>query len=139
MISIIVGTKGNGKTKKLISLVDEAVKTSLGNVVVVEKSPNLGANITTKARLVNTDEYKIATVNGFYGFLAGICAGNYDVTHIFIDATLKVIGRDYLDLVYFLKRVQGLSAESGADFIFTISEDKDKLPAEVFEICTLID
>ena len=139
MISIIVGTKGNGKTKKLISLVDEAVKTSLGNVVVVEKEPNLGSNITTKARLVNTDEYKIATVNGFYGFLAGICAGNYDVTHIFIDATLKVIGRDYLDLVYFLKRVDGLSKESNADFIFTISEDKDKLPAEVFEICTLID
>lgn len=139
MISIIVGTKGNGKTKKLISLVDEAVKTSLGNVVVVEKEANLGSNITTRARLVNTDAYKIATVNGFYGFLAGICAGNYDVTDIFIDATLKIIGRDYLDLVYFLKRVQGLSEESGANFVFTISEDKDKLPAEVFEICSLID
>ena len=107
MISIIVGTKGNGKTKKLINLVDNAVATSLGNVVVVEKEPNLGSNITT--------------------------------TDIFIDATLKVIGRDYLDLVYFLKRVDGLSKESGANFVFTISEDKEKLPEEVFEICNLID
>lgn len=139
MISIIVGTKGNGKTKKLINLVDKAVETSLGNVVVVEKAPNLGSNITTKARLVNTDSYKIGSVNGFYGFLAGICAGNYDVTDIFIDATLKIIGRDYLDLIYFLKRVDGLSKESNANFVFTISEDKENLPAEIFEICTLID
>ena len=139
MISIIVGTKGNGKTKKLISLVDEAVKSSLGNVVVVEKAPNLGSNITTKARLVNTDSYKISTVNGFYGFFAGICAGNYDVTDIFVDATLKIIGRDYLDLVYFMKRIQGLSEESGANFVFTISEDKGKLPAELFELCQVID
>ena len=139
MISIIVGSKGHGKTKKLISMVDEAVKTSLGNVVVIEKMPNLGSNITTRARLVNTDAYDIKSVNGFYGFLAGVCAGNYDVTHIFVDATLKIIGRDYNDLITFFKRIEGLSKESNADFILTVSEDKDKLPAEIFEICQLID
>ena len=139
MISIIVGSKGHGKTKKLISMVDEAVKTSLGNVVVIEKTPNLGSNITTKARLVNTDAYDIKSVNGFYGFLAGICAGNYDVTHIFVDATLKIIGRDYNDLITLFKRIEGLSKESDADFILTVSEDKDKLPAEIFELCNLID
>ena len=139
MISIIVGNKGQGKTKKLISMVDEAVKTSLGNVVVIEKMPNLGSNITTKARLVNTDAYDIKSVNGFYGFLAGVCAGNYDVTHIFVDATLKIIGRDYDELVMLLKRIDLLSKESEADFILTISEDKDKLPAEIYEICTLVD
>lgn len=139
MISIIVGNKGQGKTKKLISMVDEAVKTSLGNIVVVEKKPNLGSNITTKARLVNTDAYDIKSVNGFYGFLAGICAGNYDVTHIFVDATLKIIGREYEDLITFLTRVDGLSKESDADFIFTISEDKEKLPAEIFEIASLVE
>ena len=139
MISIIVGSKGHGKTKKLINMVDEAVKTTLGNVVVIEKKPNLGSNITTKARLVNTDEYDIKSVNGFYGFLAGVCAGNYDVTHIFVDATLKIIGRDYSELVTFLKRVEGLSKDSNADFILTISEDKENLPAAIFEICNLVD
>ena len=139
MISIIVGNKGQGKTKKLISMVDEAVKTSLGNVVVIEKMPNLGSNITTKARLVNTDAYDIKSVNGFYGFLAGVCAGNYDVTHIFVDATLKIIGRDYDELVMLLKRIDLLSKESEADFILTISEDKDKLPAEIYDISTLVD
>ena len=135
MISLIIGTKGNGKTKKLISMVDEAVKTSLGNVVVIEKKANLGSNITTKARLVNTDSYKIEGIDGFYGFLAGVCAGNYDVTDIFVDATFKIIGRDYSELVTFLKEVEFLSKESDAKFVFTISEDKEKLPAEIFEFC----
>lgn len=139
MISLIVGTKGHGKTKKLISLVDEAVKTSLGNVVVIEKMPNLGSNITTKARLVNTDSYKVASVDSFYGFLAGVCAGNYDVTDIFVDATFKIIGRDYNELVKFLKCVTALSEESGAKFVFTISEEKANLPEEIFDFCELID
>lgn len=139
MISLIIGTKGHGKTKKLISMVDEAVKTSLGNVVVVEKTNNLGSNITTKARLVNTDSYDIKSVNGFYGFLSGICAGNYDVTDVFVDATLKIVGRDYDDLLAFLKRIEKLSTESDARFVFTISEDKAKLPAEIFDFCEAID
>lgn len=137
MISLIIGTKGSGKTKRLIEGVNDAVKSSNGSVVVVEKAPNLGVNITSKARLVNTDSYDIKSVNGFYGFLAGICAGNYDVTDIFIDATLKVIGRDYADLLFLLNRVDGLSKESGAKFTFTISEDKEKLPAEIFDFCTI--
>lgn len=29
---------------------------------------------------------------GLYGFLAGICAGNYDVTDILVDSTLKITG-----------------------------------------------
>ncbi len=135
MISLIIGTKGHGKTKKLISMVDEAVKTSLGNVVVVEKKANLGSNITTRARLVNTDSYRINGYSDFYGFLAGVCAGNYDVTDIFVDATFKIIGRDYNELVVFLKEVEFLSKESGAKFVFTISEDKEKLPAEIFDFC----
>lgn len=135
MISLIIGTKGHGKTKRLISMVDDAVKTSLGNVVVIEKKANLGSNITTKARLVNTDSYKISGCSDFYGFLAGVCAGNYDVTDIFVDATFKIIGRDYSELVTFLKAVNFLSNESGAKFVFTISEDKEKLPAEIFEFC----
>ena len=37
MIKLIVGTKGSGKTKAMIDQINDAVKTSKGNVVVVEK------------------------------------------------------------------------------------------------------
>ena len=38
MIKLIVGTKGSGKTKAMIDQINDAVKTSKGNVVVVELS-----------------------------------------------------------------------------------------------------
>ena len=37
MVTLIIGKKGSGKTKKLINLAAEAVENSKGNVVVVEK------------------------------------------------------------------------------------------------------
>ena len=41
MVTLIIGKKGSGKTKKLISLANEAVSASNGNVVVVEKGAKL--------------------------------------------------------------------------------------------------
>ena len=32
----------------------------------------------------------------FYGFLCGLVAGNYDITHIFIDSVMKICGEDDL-------------------------------------------
>ena len=37
MIKLIVGAKGSGKTKAMIDQINDSVKTSKGNVVVVEK------------------------------------------------------------------------------------------------------
>ena len=37
MVTLLIGKKGTGKTKKLISLANEAVAASTGNVVVIEK------------------------------------------------------------------------------------------------------
>ena len=92
MIKLIIGNKGSGKTKKLIDQVNACVELSDGNVVCVEKEPKLTYDVSSKARLLETDTYQINGHKAFYGFLAGICAGNYDVTDILIDATFKIVG-----------------------------------------------
>ncbi|MEG0753949.1 MAG: hypothetical protein RR461_08965, partial [Angelakisella sp.] len=95
MIQLIVGNKGSGKTKTLITMANDAVNKSSGNVVCLEKGLKLTYDISHKARLVDTDEYNIDGFETLYGFVAGLMAGNYDITHIFVDATLKIGGRDY--------------------------------------------
>ena len=30
-----------------------------------------------------------------YGFITGLLAGNYDITHIYIDPVFKMCGRDF--------------------------------------------
>lgn len=133
MISIIIGNKGSGKTKRLIDLVNKAVETSNGNVVCVENEPKLTYDISSKARLLETSTYKISGVKAFYGFLSGICAGNYDVTDILVDATFKIIGRDYSELPQFFSMLKDLSEASKVNFVFTISCDESDLPTEIFQ------
>lgn len=136
MISVIIGNKGSGKTKKLIDLVNKAVEDSNGNVVCVEDEPKLTYDISSKARLLETTTYKISGSQAFYGFLSGICAGNYDVTDILVDATFRIIGRKYEDLPEFFKSLNDLSEATDVDFVFTISCDEEVLPEEVFEYVT---
>ena len=70
MIKLIIGGKGSGKTKTLIELVNNATAASNGSVVCIEKGDKLTHDITYKARLVDTDAYKICDAASLYGFLA---------------------------------------------------------------------
>ena len=63
--------------------------------------------------------------------LAGIKAGNHDVTHIFGDATLRIGGRIYDELSDFFYRLKSIE---DVDFIFTVSCDEEELPAKIFEL-----
>ena len=54
MIKLIVGTKGSGKTKAMIDQINDAVKTSKGNVVVVEKGMKLTYDISPPAILYSS-------------------------------------------------------------------------------------
>ena len=74
MIKLIVGTKGSGKTKAMIDMINDSVKTSKGNVVVVEKGMKLTYEVPNAARLIDLDEYKIAGGEMLYGFVAGLLA-----------------------------------------------------------------
>ena len=131
MIKIIIGKKGSGKTKKLVDMVNSAAETSLGNVVCIEKGDVLTFTVTYKARLIDSCDYGISGYDEYYGMLAGIKAGNNDVTHIFGDATLRIGSRNYDELVGFFERVAKIE---DVEFVFTLSCDENELPAKIFEL-----
>lgn len=135
MITLILGHKGAGKTKKLINLVNDAIATTKGNVVCIEKENKLTTEINYRARLISTDSYEIKGYSAFYGFLAGVCAGDHDITDILVDATLRIGGRNYDDLACFLEKVYELSEVNEKNVVFTVSADKDELPASIFNYC----
>ncbi len=138
MVSLIIGNKGSGKTKRLIDLINEAVKSSNGTVVCIEKSPLLTYEVTHKARLIETERYDVDGADAFYGMLSGILAQDHDITEIFVDATFKIVGRDYEKFADLLAKVKKLSEITDTDFVFTVSEDEDKLPVRIFDYATKI-
>ena len=138
MISLIIGHKGSGKTKILVDAVNAATERSSGNVVCVEKAKNLTYDVNSRCRLISADEYFVSGFDALYGFLSGICAGDYDITDIFVDATFRIGGRDYEQLADFLEKVNAIAEMSSTAFTFTISTDVENLPERIFKFCVKI-
>ena len=133
MIKLIIGNKGSGKTKRLINLINEAVDKSNGTVVCIEKSPLLTYEVTHKARLIETERFGVEGCDAFYGMVCGIVAQDHDITEIFVDATFKIVGRDYDAFAALINKLSKVSAENDVEIVFTVSEDESKLPAALFE------
>lgn len=131
MVTLIVGQKGTGKTKKLIQLVNDAVAESKGNVVVLEKGAKLTYDVTHKARLIDTEQFGITGFDMFYGFVSGICAGNYDVTDIFVDSTLKIGGKDMEKFAEFVNKANVLATKSETKITLLVSADESEIPESV--------
>ena len=133
MIKLIVGNKGSGKTKRLIDMVNDAVKTSKGNVVCVEKGNTLKFDVSHQARLIDIEDYAVSGFEMFYGFFIGLFAGNYDITEVFVDATFKIGGKDFEAFAVMIDRLAKLLGENGATMTFTVSCDKSDLPERVHQ------
>ena len=131
MIKLIVGTKGSGKTKALINLINAAAKTTTGNVVCIEKGLKLTYDLDYSVRLVDIEQFAVSGFDAFYGFIAGVLAGNYDITHIFIDATFKIGGYDIPAFENMILKLEKLLATHGAEITFTVSCDASELPEDI--------
>ena len=94
MVRLIMGEKGTGKTKKLIELINASAAEENGNVVCIEAKSTMTFDIHYHVRLISADEYQITTYEGLRGFVSGLYAGNYDISHIFIDNLFKIVGGD---------------------------------------------
>lgn len=129
MVKIITGNKGSGKTKILIEAIHDAEKKSNGNVVAIQKGSSLNTDITYKVRLVNIEDYAIDGVDAFYGFIAGILSSDHDCTDIFVDATLKITGREYAKLGEMFDKLAKITPNTTVTL--TVSADNDDLPENV--------
>ena len=131
MIKLIVGSKGSGKTKTMIQMANDALKTTNGNVVCVEKGIQLTYDLSYEVRLVDVDQYGVDGYEAYCGFLCGLMAGNYDITEIFCDATYKICGTDNDKLLEMIKKLEKLTANNGVTIIFSVSADAEGLPEEL--------
>lgn len=125
MIRVIMGKKGTGKTKQMIDMINEAVGSEHGNVVCIEKGNKLTFDIHYQIRLVEASQYDIANYTALKGFVSGLYAGNYDITHVFIDSLTKIVASEATDhaVEEFLDWLNSFSEKNNIKFTVTISAD----------------
>ncbi len=123
MIKVIMGLKGSGKTKKLISAIQDAVATESGDIVCIEYGKKLTYDVNYKVRLVDSEEYGIDNVDKLKGLLSGLHAGNFDITCVFIDNLYKTIGADRAVGEEFIAWCAKFAEENNMKITMTVSDD----------------
>ena len=124
MVRLIMGEKGAGKTKKLIELINSAAESESGNVVCIEARSTMTFDLSHKVRLLNAAEYELASYETLRGFVSGLYAGNYDISHIFIDNLCKTMGGEVTQATEdFLNWLDSFGEKNGIKFTVTISAD----------------
>ena len=131
MIQVIFGKKGSGKTKRILDMANASVQEAKGNVLFVDDDKSYTLSLKPQVRFIDASEYQVKGVEPFYGFLAGILAGNYDISVIYIDAFLKLVKADADGLVDFFAKLERLVAEAGCDMVISFSEDAANVPESI--------
>ena len=109
MVQLIIGNKGDGKTKHLLDRVNSQIKTASGNIVYLDKSTKHMHELNNKVRLINVTDYPLKNSDEFIGFLCGIISQDYDLEQVYLDSFLKIAHLEHGDLTDALTQLNQIS------------------------------
>ena len=143
MIQVIVGSKGCGKTARLVDDLNMQANSVGANVVCIESGRRLDRMVKYKIRLVDITEYPVKTYPELLSFIGGISAKDYDLTHIYIDSITKVIQDpelcgdrpEYSNLADFLRQLDAFSDKNNFKVMIILSADPAGLPEGLSKYC----
>lgn len=131
-----MGLKGSGKTKSLVERVKHAVEEENGSVVCIEKDKNLTYDIPYTVRLVHASDYKFGSIDFFKGFISGLHAANYDISHVFIDNFLKMFEETDMDKVAdLLDELDAFGEKEGIKFTISATADPAAVGERIKKYC----
>ena len=128
MVQIIAGKKGKGKTKHLLDRANSAVKDSKGSIVYLDKSSKHMYELSNKIRLINVNEYPIASSEGFIGFICGIISQDHDLEMMFFDSFLKLACLEGEDISETITTLEKIGEKYHITFVLSVSVDAENIP-----------
>ncbi len=128
MVQLIVGSKGDGKTKHLLDRVNSQIKTASGNIVYLDKNTKHMHELDNKVRLINVADYPLKNCDEFIGFICGVISQDYDLEQMYLDSFLKIAHLEGEDLTDALTQLNAISEQFKIDFCLSISVEENQLP-----------
>ena len=114
-------------------MANDALNTEKGNVSCITKGTRHTFDISSGVRLANTDDFDITSANALYGFISGMIAQNYDITHIFIDSITKITNTTLEEFADMLPDIEKISEKFNVCFTVAISEETAGAPENVMK------
>ena len=128
MVQLIVGSKGDGKTKHLLDRVNSQIKTASGNIVYLDKNTKHMHELDNKVRLINVADYPLKNCDEFIGFICGIVSQDHDLASVYLDSFLKVAKLEGEDITDCVEQLEGIGKQYNITFVLSVSMDKEELP-----------
>ena len=132
MIHILTGEKGDGKTKKILDMANEAIKSAHGNIIFIDNDNKNMYGLHYNIRFIETSDFPISNYRELVGFICGIVSQDNDIEKIYIDSIDKILKSfDKDDLQKLAKKLTDLSQKYSLEFILSMSATIDEIPFEL--------
>ena len=128
MVQLIYGTKGSGKTKRLLEMVNKEAETAQGDVIFIDDDKRYMYDVDRAVRFVDVTEYNVDSEEKLYGFLCGMLAQNFDISAIYMDAFLHMIGKTPDELTEFFTQLDILADKNNLKIVLNVSADIANIP-----------
>ena len=133
MIQVILGGKGSGKTKRLIDLTNDALKSEHGNILFIDDDKRYMYDLRHEIRFVDASEYPAAykcTPREFMAFLCGMLSADFDLSLIAVDAFKKLVKTPLTDpdMERFFEDMEKISVAHHCNFVLSISAPEEEVP-----------
>ena len=133
MIQVILGDKGSGKTKRLIDLANEALKSEHGNIIFIDDDKRYMYDLRHEIRFVDASEYPAAykcTAHEFLAFLCGMLSADFDLCLIAVDAFKKLVRTplDDIEMEKFFENLETVAEAHRCKFVLSITSTGDEVP-----------
>lgn len=124
MIRIVYGSKGSGKTKRMIAMANDAVHTAKGTVVFIARDSSYMYSLNRGIRFTDASEYGLDGRAMFMGFVSGIASQDFDLETLYIDGFVSLIGDKPGASKNVLDYLEKLSEKHCFDIVLSMSSDE---------------
>ena len=129
MVGFVCGIEGSGKTQRMVAMANAIVEDALGKVVFVDSDADRMFDLKHSIRLVTARDYDLEHNHDcFYGFIAGLIAGDFDIHTVFIDSCYTLINQSAEEMIPLFERLEALSEKQDVRIIIAMSGDAQKMP-----------
>lgn len=128
MIQVIFGETGAGKTKRIIDIANETLKTANGSIVFIDNDNQYMFGLKHDIRFVDASEFHIDSPKMFFGFISGIAAQDFDLEYIFIDGFIKIVHHPLDTLEELFKGMDEFANRCNVKLILSITGSEESAP-----------
>lgn len=135
MVKILAGEKGEGKTKKLIEMANEAATNAKGIVVYIDDDSRHIYDLNHSVRFVEVAEFPLVNYRELVGFIYGILSQNNDIEKIFIDGIYKIVEKlESEDMIRLMAKLKAIGEKYSIDFTVSANTNPADLPKEISDL-----